>query len=619
MTLKHWRELRRWGVLVGMCASLGCGADDGLGMSEAERLGFLTLSQGDSSRLSPLAQSSLFITNLAVVNDPSRTNPDPCLAVPADAAKKWNLGYLLAQASSTAPTAATASTFVSRWLTTWSDPQTVNGQALASFGLGPIVKQQWRQKSGGSSYKMEFAPFRLSAIVPRFDLRKRRRFGEGLGGELRFVFGHVDLYETTSTDGQGKPRDCASNFQSTVILEYAVDKQNENQVRAWAEAWRQLSTLELGSGAYLSRLEELTQSVVKAGAGSAFGRPNGSALIRIRTTENPTLGGSWVMREWNINPSSKLPEAATVKQSPMFQQRVDGLGYVGKWAAANAEAIRNDTYVVPNLLPEGGAKLGAEDLNDSHGDWGRTWQVGFNDGDVRHLFGLGTCVGCHSTETSATTGPFFHISARGRDSEALLSDFIVGPDRSTGAPYVVPDPVTPWVSRSFDESGKREKDLLDLTSGMWVPVPVGIKTVGLATYFKVTNWNSGKCVDVNGGGAGAPLVQWPCHGNGNQRFAHLDLGTGYHQLRVKQGSNYCLQAEAGADSSGKWLVKQQTCSTATSQQAKLTTFAYHGTQYHRIQFRNTGRCLELPNTNDLTRVEQKACGDVFQQYFYLVE
>lgn len=68
-------------------------------MTEAERRGLLTLSQGDSSRLSPLAQSSLFIPNLAVVNDLSRTNPDPCLAVPADAAKKWNLGHLLAQAS----------------------------------------------------------------------------------------------------------------------------------------------------------------------------------------------------------------------------------------------------------------------------------------------------------------------------------------------------------------------------------------------------------------------------------------------------------------------------------------------------------------------------------------
>jgi hypothetical protein len=575
-------------------------------------------------------KKSLIISSMPVVGDLTRNNPDPCLAVPADAAKKWNLGYLLTQASSASPSSTTATNYVNRWLSTWSTDQTVNGQTLTAIpplqpsGLGPFIRDQWHQKSGSStSYKMEYAPYRLSAIVPRFDLRKRRRFGEGLAGELRFVFGHVDLLDVdpdpSDPSGFVQPNGggCATTRQSSLILEYAVDKANENDVVTWAKAWTALSNETLGSATYLSKLESLTESVVKAGKGTPFGRPNGSELIRIRVVENPTAGGTWTFREWDVSGSTKLPEPATVKQSPMLEQRLEGSSFVGTWANANVAAIKNDTYVVPDTFPWGPRMLGVRDLDDSNGGVGaaskREWRVGFADGEERHLFNLGTCNGCHSTETGTN---FSHIQTRWRRSEAPLSQFLTGanPEHPEFGPFFVTDPVDGTTVRYFNEAEKRASDLMALSYGWTENVPEGITTPALATFFKLVDWNTGKCLDVNGNSNGSVLQQWSCSGNANQRITPIDLGNGYYNLRVKQGTGNCLQAASAANSSGQWLVTQQPCGTATSQQVQITS-----SSYYEMHFRNTGRCLDLADSNNGTKALQKSCTDASSQQFYLVE
>ena len=60
--------------------------------------------------------------------------------------------------------------------------------------LATRIREAWQRKSGSTTLAMNRAPFRLLAIVNRFDLRKSpRRFGEGASGELRFVFSPLDL------------------------------------------------------------------------------------------------------------------------------------------------------------------------------------------------------------------------------------------------------------------------------------------------------------------------------------------------------------------------------------------------------------------------------------------
>jgi hypothetical protein len=494
------RELQL--VMALACASaVGCGAHDSAREEQVAEVGQSLGERPPSALLSDLARKSLIISGLEVVNDDTRNTPDPCLAQPSATPKKWDLGYLLQQASSTAPTPDTASAFVSAWLNTWSTQQFVNGQQLYPQGLGAKIKDQWLTKSGNNGYyKMQYAPYRLSAIVPRFDLRKKRRFGEGLAGELRFVYGYVDLNETSGPDNADNVGGCATVRQSSLILEYAVDKANENDVVAWANSWKALSQMQFGSSDYLTELQRLTESVVAAGKGTPFKKPNGSELLRIRVVENPAAEGKWTLREWTINRTTKLPEPVTVKQSPMIAQRIEGSSYVGTWANANAAAILNDTYVVPDTFPWGPRMLGAEDVIDSNGGTKREWRVGFNDGEVRHLFNLGTCNGCHSTETGTS---FSHIETRWRHSEAPLSGFLLGvwPNTLEPEPFFVVDPVDQSTVRYFNEAAERESDLLALADGWAQWLPTGITNPAHATYFKWVNWQTGKCLDISAGPA----------------------------------------------------------------------------------------------------------------------
>jgi hypothetical protein len=141
----------------------------------------------------------------------------------------------------------------------------------------------------------------------------------------------------------------------------------------------------------------------------------------------------------------------------------------------------------------------------------------------------------------------------------------------------------------------------------------------LATYFKLLNNNSAKCVDMGGSSAGVSAQQWSCSGAGNQRFAAIALTNGYYNIRVKQG-NYCLQAASAPNSSGQWLVTQQVCSSsATSQQAQITPL-YQDYPYYMVTFRNTGRCMELSDSNNGTKALQKTCSfGSAPQVFYFVE
>jgi hypothetical protein len=554
---------------------------------------------------SDFAKKSLVITGLDVIEDTRYASINPCHTAPSDYAsqKQWNFGYLMMQASSSSPTPATASAFVKRWLDTWVNPTTLRDKSSVivesmppSGGIGRDIQQGWAIKSGSNgTYDMNYAPFILTAIVPRFDLRKKRRFNEGLAGELRFVFTpilSVDLDQDGTCDAD-------ANNLSTVILEYAVDKASENDVVTWAKAWYKLSELQFGSLEYTASLLALTESVVKAGKGGTA-RPNGSELIRIRTNEFDIPKSQWRLREWVVDSTTKRPEPATVKQSPANELKAPGsFTTLWNWLYQNQQMVMNDTYVIPLDFRGGFDQLDPSDA----GVWrfGVVPQSPIQVKELRHQFAMGTCAGCHAIEVGGAptaASQFAHIRPRRVGEEATLSGFMTGIDMN-GNPFYAKDPIDPSIIRPFNEVEKRTSDLLGLALKFEQPLPEGIYDPKLATYFKLESVSNFKCLDIGGNFNGARLQQWDCGGKGNQRFAAVAVGGGYYRLQVKQATNVCLQASTSG------AVTQQPCTTNTDQQVAITT-AY-GNPVYRFQFRNTGKCLETISTSNGYNVIQNNC------------
>jgi hypothetical protein len=338
-----------------------------------------------------------------------------------------------------------------------------------------LIYEAWQRASGGTvggdiKLAMNKAPFRLLAIANRFDLRNNRRFGEGTSGELRFVFSILNL-DDSGEDNEGTCRQYPATTSlgggeegvQLLILEYAVDLSGQAQVD-WARRWADLTYTSPEEPAYRDELQALTEMVVRAGAGGS--RPNGSALIRIRTNETADFN-EWDLREFNISASTKFPVPVTVKQTP--SALLNGTDDLGRWMNANASNIHappNDTYVVPDTFPTSQGYTNTNFLG-SHGRlqssntfWSSSSGVPV-DSETRHAFSLNTCPGCHSRETG---GQFFHVHGRRRVDVSEISSFLSGVD-SSGDPFCVTDPLLPNIARCFSELQRRADDLNNFVNG----------------------------------------------------------------------------------------------------------------------------------------------------------
>ena len=415
-------------------------------------------------------ESSVLVRDHLVVDDSARTQ-DPCLSrSAADASKKWTFGYLMSQMAN----GVTPSSFARSWLTTWETSTTINGDPLVEIRPDPVgdpfitnrkplatlVREAWERASGGTTLAMNKAPFRLLAIVNRFDLRKApRNFGEGTSGELRFVFSVLDLNSSSTGACAQYPGalghlDSGERGEQMVILEYAVDTSTAALQRQWILDWTALTNLQRGTPEFATALQALTEKVVQKGKGGS--RPNGSALIRIRTNETGTEL-NWDLREFNINANSHLVVPVVVKQTP--RGALNGSNDLALWMQRNTAAILAGTYVVPDLFPAGQG-YGSTNFRGSHSlnaVSNTFWKGGTRfavDPEARHQFSKNTCSGCHSRETG--TG-FFHVHGRDVGSESRLSPFLEGDGQ--GGEFCTPDPVT-GQSRCFNELQKRVSDAL---------------------------------------------------------------------------------------------------------------------------------------------------------------
>lgn len=394
---------------------------------------------------------SLLVRHLGVVEDATRTSAScgqPSMG-------KWSFGYLMEQMANTPATGATGSQFTQAWLERWLTAQPVNGWSVHQRTLMQTrILDPWIAASGGPGMPLDLskAPFKLLAIVNRVDLRDQVAYGGGSGGELRFVFAHVD--DACST----------TSFPFEVILEFGVPASGCLNVQLWASQWKALDTLALGSPAYNAALEAITEQVVVANA--APGKPNGSALNQIRTNENRLddtgEGLDWEVREFRIDPASHLPFQDTIAQTPGMSIRWSPT--LAAYVDGHAWSIKHDTYTVPlryptlsDLFRGGGLVYGL----------GSTWEGPSGstvvDREARHRFALNTCSGCHTGETH---NEFTHVKPSPFGTEAALSGFMTG--------IWVEDPLDDTPVRFFDDLERRAVDMDALLNTSCFAIPLDL-------------------------------------------------------------------------------------------------------------------------------------------------
>ncbi len=414
-----------------------------------------------------LPKRALMITDVQVVEDESRTfNPCSRRGNPRGA---WTFGELMRQMASPHPGAiasdATTSTFVRNWLNTWMANQTVNGESLPARTSIQNLITDWENKSSvgrGGILKMEFAPFKLIAIVNRLDMRGNSGYGFSDGGEGRLVF------EALNSN--------CSTKQFTVIFEYGINKKSCNAVSAFATEWNNLNNLVPGSTAYNSALQQITDQFTKCGTNPA--KTNQNSINQIRTNEF-ALGSPWELREFNLLPAGQLA-LVTVKQEPAqkYNAKINNPDVVRLVSYINglSSDIENNRYTIPEQVqmnpgtptPTTSFLGGKSHVPSPSSHWNGAMVAGpafITSDKARHVFSLNTCSGCHGGETGTV---FLHINTANFGSEASLSGFLTGitvtdpAGRPSGAP----------ATRTFNDLEERRLDFNLLVGSVCIQRPL---------------------------------------------------------------------------------------------------------------------------------------------------
>ena len=358
-------------------------------------------------------KEELMITSTSVVDDPVRTTGSGA----------WTLGQLFREM---APTPADAPAMARRLFEHWLTDQTINGFTVAARPAAQqLVFDVWPKTPTGD-LDLDQAPFRLQAIVNRFDLRD---VTAGSAGQGRFVF---------ALNGFGGffPQ------QYTLIMEFNLPASTDQDVIDWANRWHALSSHPFPSEEYNAALEAITHRFSDRGAGP--GRVNGSNLLQLRTNEI-ALSFRWELREFELSPATGLLDERTVKETPDLG--FNGTQTLADFTNQNADAIINVVPGAPSTtVPEqfqGAPFLAGSIFNDLI-----FWNApGIFDPDARFHVSLNTCNGCHGPETN--TG-FLMVNPRFPGQEASLSGFLTG--------TTVFDPFSGQV-RTLNDLARRRADL----------------------------------------------------------------------------------------------------------------------------------------------------------------
>ena len=339
----------------------------------------------------------LLIRDTSVVDDPQRTASARSGA--------WSFGELMRRV---APAPDQAPRMLEDVLRSFTQDQTINGfQVPLRPNMATGLLSYWERTPKGE-LDLTRAPMRLLAIVHRLDL-----------GEGRFVFGVL-------TSDQ-------ASLLFTLILEYTLP----GSPRDWARSVHALQALPFPSEDYNRALQDLTDRFSAHGA--APERPNGSALLRLRTNEN-ALGrdGRWEMREFQLSAETGSFVPATLAQTP--DRSWNGKPQLAAFINDNQPSILRETHGVPALLS--GQAFQAGNVINELGHWDAS---GVRDQEARRSFSRNTCDGCHGGETATS---FFQVFPRAAGEQSALSGFLRG--------SVVRDPVT-GEQHTYNELRRRQQ------------------------------------------------------------------------------------------------------------------------------------------------------------------
>jgi len=430
-----------------------------------------------------LAHNSIFITSLGVVEDTLRTWNFCTQKGNVNGA--WTFGELMRQLASKDPqhiaTDVELSTFIKNWLNFWVTDQIVNGDTVKARTLvNNQILNPWlnASKAAGAptgQLDMRFAPFKLTAIANRFDLRAGTKFAE-----------------TEQSCGQGRfmycliKSNCNSSLSFNVIFEYSIYKGNTcGEMKSWAQQWFNLKDLTLGSPEYNQALQYITDQFTKSGTNPQGN--NQSSLAQVRTNEL-TLSPApkvWELREYNIDSTGFLRQH-TVGQNPADRYNAqianDDVKRMVAFVNKNRADITAGNYVAPEQWQGFGFLGGSshilgqptglppkpyhwDGLTDSTN---KPFFIASN--TARGNFSFQTCSGCHSGETQTA---FTHVDTAFFGHQATLSGFLTGKagfkgidfdNDSTNSSFAVKDPAlrptaaNPTI-KTFNDINRRAADL----------------------------------------------------------------------------------------------------------------------------------------------------------------
>jgi hypothetical protein len=349
-------------------------------LSALTRFKLAPLSPGDEREL---IERSLMVTHPAVVDNPRASGPGP-----------WSFGTLMTEIANQPVTGIEPRKLVEGWL----------DEVKGAFKTTTLAT--WDQLSG-SKRTMDTLPFRLLAIINRIDLRRNLVLGGTGAGELRFIYG------LHSADG--------TPANVTVIFEFAVKRTTFNEIRAWGRQWYQLRLIDITKPDYCVALQQITDQYTLRGADSDS-PPNRSALAQLRVSIDE--GRNWRFAEFKVDErnTGRLIQV-TAKQTPELS--LNGTETINRFLAAYQTEILGNRHDTPVLFE--GQEFLATNSNLSSGRppdffWNGV-KLPADLLEVRHLFSLNTCSGCHARETDTD---FFHVGNRKKGVPAPLSKFLTG-------------------------------------------------------------------------------------------------------------------------------------------------------------------------------------------------
>lgn len=341
-----------------------------------------------------LKQNSLFITDLSVVEDNTRTfNTETAVG---NSSGLYTFGNLMGNMANSSQTGVSKKDFLKHWVKNWINSGVAPNQHYKNYALQYLIapwiskalnsaninsysvissdpnywENAWDDVACQESELLKWAPFKLTAIVNRIDLRGNSAYKAEVSnsGETRFIFSLVSLYDDLNF-GMVKGKVPKHNNQQliagngfvdwegmNVIFEYNNLQNDKCAVRDFGQQWLNLSDLTLGSQQYNDALAAITNMVIQQNAAPI--RPNGSAIGRVRTNEKlfSSIGqtntewasANWEFRQFEIDPVTHLLERVELTNSPAFGVMAPGYNLGGTLGLDGQEAFTDWAYTPAN-------------------------------------------------------------------------------------------------------------------------------------------------------------------------------------------------------------------------------------------------------------------------------